>query len=559
MAGDIEPLPKARVAPPPSTDIEPISRAGMVPGAEYSAEPVPPYRPGPREEMRGFRSGGNILGDEGDFLPGPAGMRIATETAGAALGGIAGQKMAGQPGLRLGEAVGAAGGALLSEVFDPTEEPIKNALTAGGFTAATGLTSEVGTIGLRKALGKPHEAGQALIRELEKQGKVPPAGAVLDSSFAQDAQSFGGGAFFIGRRVAKALDEAQDVTSQNFKSYISDFQRYHNGAKIAFAAAEKHLAQSGLANARMVQVDPEVIKVLAPAVEIWKRQGVADKFPADLAWITQLDPATVKNLKLTPNEAASLETLLYNRARELRATAGDISTAADAKKLSATVQSVAERVQLATDDAINQAIKNQKLPASYRQELAQGKALWKQWREGQRVEDMFVASTADLAGATPKTRGEALLRQLDKVTREERRLGKELVSPSIKQNVRNYALALQAAKSSSGEGAFKLSVRQMQLVGLSTAAGYLGGGGAGLATGMVFSALSPPALAWVFTNPTANRLMITGLKAEPGSALAARTAREFASLLAANGWMPPERPEAVQPIPSSDASDIGVE
>lgn len=529
--------------------IEPIGREQAPQAGAFVIDEIPKPTPvPPLSDQLGWMSNYEYYGVP--ELPTKEIARTGVETGGAFLGSAIGRRLAGPVGMRVGEAVGAGAGSLVSETFDPTANPAKTAAVAMGFTAGTGTIAEGLTRFLRWSLGKPHEAGQALIDNLALHNEVPPAGAVLDGPFAKDAQSVGGAAFFVGRRIEDAIEKDITLTSQNVKDYVSSFQRFHDGAKIGFKRADQMLADAGLADTRMVNVEGKTVLSIQDALKVWRDKGVLDQFPADLGWLARFNPnlPMPKNIPLTVNEAGALETLLYNRARAVATTPSEVVTEAAAKKLSVALKNVAAKVGQNVDDAIDLAIANEKLPADYRALMAQSKELWKTWRQGNIIEDMYLSASKDLTATTPITESKALINQLDNIIRQEKELkmkpGSGLITDEQKANIRKYALALQAAEESGHVGSFKLAARQGQLVGWTGLGGYLLGGTAGALTGASFVLAAPPALAFLFTNSEANALMIRGLRAEPGTATAGRISRELLTLLAANGYMPPERPSA---------------
>jgi hypothetical protein len=552
-------------------EIDPIGKKSKDEGEGFVIDPIPRPTPpptGPDADTAWMSNERYYSTQVPGFLPsGPEAARLGIETGSTYLGGAVGARVAGPLGMRVGEGVGAFAGSLASETVDPTSSPFKTAGTAAAFTLATGAAASGATITLRKMLGKPHEAGQALIDNLAAHGEVPPAGAVLDGPFVKDAQSFGGGAFFVGRRVQDALTDAAAFTSQNAKAYVSSFQRYNDGAKKGFARADNLLRVSGLGDGRIVEVDSQAIKSLNTALEVWRREGMLDMFPAELGWLARFNPniPMPKTIPLTVNEAAALESLLYNRARAIVATPSELATAADGAKLSSAMMDVASGVQAKIDEATNKAIQNNLLPVEYRKYMLQAKELWRVWKQGELMEDMLYKASKDLVSSSPKVQSSSLLNQLDQIVKRERDIGRELLSPEQKKSLRTYAIALGAAKESAGEGAFKITARAGQMVGWTAILGAAGGIHGGLAA-VAPVALAPPALAFLFTNKQSNALMIRGLHASPGTAAGARITRELLTLLAANGYVPPEHvleikrqdtlsPETI-PIPTAPGGGI---
>lgn len=508
------------------------------------------------------------------ILPsGPEAGRTAVETgssfvlgtAGAILGGRVSQPVMGQ---RVGEAVGAGIGSLASESFHPTAEPLNTAITAFNFTLASGYLASGGAKALRWTMGHPHESGQELIDVLTKYGKAPPAGAVLDGPLAADLQSFGGSAFFFGNRIKNALEGGMDTVSKDIKGYLSTFQRYHNGAKEGYQLADDMLKNAGLTDTRFVNVPGEVLTTLHEPLEVWAKNVDPKRFSPGLKVLMETVRGMQatglprpKFIKMSVNEAKSIETLLHNRAREMQIAKVNEISASGGKELGVEIYKLADTVTKHIDEAIDGKIMNYALPVQYRDIMMRSNVLWKQWTQGTEIEEMVLAASKDLTADVPKGQGLTLLNQLDNLVRRENEIGRadSILTKQQKTNIRSYATALQTLEKSGAQGQFKLAGRQGQLVGYSAVAGYfLGGGsaqGAGLGalSSMAFIFTAPPALAFMFTNETANALLLRGLKMKPGTAASFRLVRELTTLLAARGWVPPETVDTLpQPYHGSD-------
>ena len=487
-------------------------------------------------------------------------MRIGTETgmsfAGGTLGAIGGTAVGGPPGgvvgMRAGEALGAGLGSLMSEVFDPTKEPLKEAAKAAGITLGTGIIASGGTGILRKLIGKPHEGGKELINIMAAQGKVPLPGAVLESEFVRNTQSFGSAAFGTNELLKKAQAEMEDITSAAVRDYVSGFQRFHDSSKLLFADVDAALAKplpgtttgivgtpiSGTAalptaapGAKwMLKGDDKARDAMIDVINNWiHRSGRADAMPTGLQKMYAWSQGGARPT-FTFEETQQVYEALFNKARNLDFAARnrDVTEIAGTNT-AAYVREQAQRVKKAFDEQIDHAIASKNIDADTKVKLQAARANWNFWLEGQEMERMIAAATKDIEGRAVM-KGSALLNEIDKLARLDAKVGTTTISKGTIDNLRRYAIASRAVEESGKQGAFVLAGRVGQLVGLT---GMLGGAAAG-ATGFgavaSFPLLAPHVIAWTFSNPHASALMIRGLKLEPGSAAAARAARELFAL-----------------------------
>lgn len=482
--------------------------------------------------------------------------------AGGIAGGVAGGLLTRTPvgttaGIRAGETGGAFLGSLLSETFDPTPHPITEAAKAAGIVLGTGLVVDAGAGVFKRLIGKPHEGGQELLRLMEAEGKVPLPGAVLESEFIRNTQSFGSAAFGTSELLKKAQMEMEGVTSTAVKNYVSGFQRYHDSAKNLFAEVDRALATplptqatavtgnalTGSAAQQMtapgarffLKGDEKARDAILDVARNWvNRTGRADAMPSGLqkmhAWAEAGGPAP----KFTFEETQQVYDALFNKARILDQAAKnkDVSEVAGTNT-AAYIREQAMRVKKAFDDQLDAAINSKAIDPETKGKLAAARANWQQWVMGQEVERIVSASTHDVAG-NGIVSGKKLLNELDKLAKLDRQVsGRDYVtlSKEITNNVRRYALAAEAVEKSGKQGAYALAGRAGQLIGVMGALGAATGGIGAVAGGILsFPLLAPHVVAYTFANPHAASLLIRGLKVEPGTAAAGRIGRELFAL-----------------------------
>jgi hypothetical protein len=490
-----------------------------------------------------------------------AGMgRMALETGGAALGGTAGFVAGGPFGERVGEGVGAGVGSILSNVFDPQKEPVKEAILTGMTMTATGaLASGLGGT-MRGLTGKPTDVGLKVAAMMEKRGEIPPASAVFDSGFIRDMQSIGSAAFAVGHRVEQVNQRAISAASTDLAEYANSFSRYYTGAKQAFAKAEALLPG---ADKRIIPISRDVIEATEGLISTWEREGMMAKAsPLVHELQAVLANPNIRGVKLSIQDAQELESMLFTRAREMERSAKMGNVDAGGTSLISKRYDMAYDVRAAIDGTVDGLIANRQIPTIAKPLLAEGRAMWKMWKQGELVETMVAQATKDIEGDA-LVKGERLLSEIDKIAKKQEGLTftgagrkQDLLSDEVLNNMRRYAQVLKAVEQSGREGGFQLAARRGQLVGITKMAAVGGGTGAavggaagvpvGAAVGAAMGVLTPPALAYIFSNRQAMGLLLRGMKLEPGSALAVRTARELSTLLVKNGVAPAESADTTE-------------
>lgn len=454
--------------------------------------------------------------------------RVGIETAGAFVGGGIGARF-GQLGMRVGESVGAGTGSLIANVVDPLADPAAQAFLAGSSTFLTGGLASAGTGVTRKLVGKPHEAGIALSYIMARKGKLPMAGAALESDFIRNAETIGGTAFGTSELLKKTREEAADVTAEAIKGYVSGYQRFQRSAELAFQ--EYDIATRNLG---VITIPDDALNALKDVVAASQvTRGAAGSLDTHLLKVKSWMEDETKQFRIafTLDETQKIYGSLYDKARalELRAARGDAGDKAD----HGFIMDQAAKVRKIFDDEIDKAVANKAVDPEIRRQLRLGQASWKHWQEGKELELMLTRSTDDLAGEG-NVQFKKLGRKLDEVIRRERETGTQLLSPNTKEAFRRYILAGKSVEDSGKAGAYGFIGRVGQLAGL-TGLGYgLSGPGAALFLG-------PHALAFIFSNETARGLLMRGLRLDPGSAAALRAGRELATLLVENNVLEPER------------------
>lgn len=535
-------------------------------GAVTGRAQVPPTR----NDIRGSGSP-----DQG------AAFRLGTETGGSFLGGSLGALAGGATGtlirpgvgtstgaavgLRAGETAGAFLGSLVGEAFDPTPHPLEEAAKTAGITLGTGLLSEGGGSIFRKLIGKPHEGGQALLGLMQAKGQVPLPGAVLESEFVRNAQSFGSAAFGTSELLKNAQARMEGVTSQAVREYVSGFQRYHDSAKNLFADIDTALSTplptqttamvgnslSGAASTPVtapgarffLKGDERARDAVLDVAQNWvNRSGRADAMPTGLQKMYQWSKDNVVP-KFTFEETQQVYDALYNKARALdRAAKNQDVTEIAGTNTAAYVREQAKRVKNAFDDQLDNAINSKMIDPDTKAKLVAARANWGMWVQGQELERMVASATKDIEGNGP-VKGSKLLNEMDKLAKDDAKIGgKPTLDKGVRENLRRYALAAQAVETSGKQGAFSLVGRIGQMAGIGgmMAGGTVAGGAGGLAF------IGPHILAATFANQKASALLIRGLRVEPGTAAALRISRELFSVWEKEGLVGPNYDEGPQ-------------
>lgn len=551
-------------------------RADTPGGALTGITRVPPARndirgAGSPDQGSAFRLGAET---GGSFLGGSVGALLGGAGGAAASRGGPGTGIGATAGLRVGEALGAGAGSLLAEVFDPTPEPFHEAAKAAGFTFGTGLIASGLTGGARRLLGKQSEGGQYLMQIMQKSGEVPTPGAVLDSEFVKNTQSFGSAAFGTNELLKEAQSKAEGITSEAARQYVSGFQRYHESASKAFEAVDMALAAPRVPGSTQILANvPGNLAMTAPGSRFWlkgderardamldvaenwvNRTGRADAMPSGLqkmyAW-AKGGPAPV----FTFNETQQVYDALYNKARALdRAAKNNDVTELAGTNTAAYVREQAKRVKDAFDTQLDEAINSKAVDPKIKDLLASARGNWKLWSEGQELERMLASSTKDLAG-DGTIKGSKLLNELDKIIKEDQKVSngrRPTLSKDTTEGIRRYAMALKSLEDADKAGGYVFAGRMGQLVGISSMVGGAFGGSAAVTGAGLFMSVAPHVIAWSFSNPKAASLLIRGLRVEPGTASGMRLTRELLSLWEKEGLVGPNYEEGPQELPSTN-------
>lgn len=497
-----------------------------------------------------------VGGDEPERAPAGPAARIAAETMGAALGGTigaAGGALTRSPtlsgvGMRAGEAGGAFLGSLFAEAFDPTEAPLQTAAESAAFTAVTGAVASGTAAVFRRMIGQPTEAGKTILKIMEKEGKVPPPGAVLpETSIAQSIQSIGSAEAFWGRSVKEHVLDTGLAITKNVKHYVTDFYRYKKGADKAFKQWDEVTARLGYSHPAWVK--PEVFDALEIAVKEWERLGLMSKVDSSLLKSIQHAQAQralaaetgqqIDRISLSLTEAEAARTFLYNRARAMAGSTPAEKGAVAGQDFARAYRSMAEDVGNAIDDAITSGVKNGKISTAERGLITGGRQLWKQWKQGEAILEELAVPLKAAGRREGPLKAQRIETAINNIEQMEAKFGRPVISSTQKAHLAGLMRALRAVEESGKSSAFTLAVRTGQLASLTINVPRAKGFG-DVVSGVLMT-LSPAAFTFLTTNPKAASLLIRGLRLDPGSATAARVGRELLTLMAREGFAPPER------------------
>lgn len=486
-----------------------------------------------------------------------AGMRMGIEGAASFGLGSIGSRLGGPVGMRLGEGAGAFGGSLLSEFVDPTAHPLDTASMAGGLTLATGAASSAGANLMRRMLGKPGATGQFIRDIATRKGQVPPPGVVLESEFAQQAQSFGSAAFLLKDSIKQKLESISGLVGDDLRNWISGFQRYPELARKLFGEVDQALGSSGT----RLMLDREVRDAAMPSINIFRRQGVPDNMPTGLQKLRNMAEGDTF-ASLTFKEAQDVATVLFARARALERAAVIDPTKTGGTNVAALVRDQAMKVRKGIDREIDEMIANKAIPNDVKTKLLGARENYAKWMEGEEVADLVLKASTDLATGHGKVGGKQLQAGLDAILREQEEKGITMISPVAAKNLQRYADALEAIEKSGQSTGFQFISRGMQLGGAASVIGGVVGlsGGVLGGTGLI---AAPHVMSFLFSNDKAASMLIRGLKMEPGSAAAARLSRELLTLLAQENIVPlpreglPGSPQSFNETPAGGVTGRG--
>lgn len=465
---------------------------------------------------------------------GPAEQRTGIEATFGGAGAAAGSLLGGI-GEPLGAGVGGVAGSLVSEVFDPTQQPIKEALQTGAIAAATAGLSLFGAGAFRYMLGKPSANGQHLLNILELEGKVPTAGAVLEGSLAKNMQAIGSADAFFGKRVQEAVKADGNVVTDRVRNYVSSYQRFYGGAKEGFKIWDNTANQLLGPQAQIVALDRGVIDKLKSADRVWTSEGAAVDFPLrsmldDIA-AREANGETINAFRATLEQAEAVRQLLHQRAAALSGTARTEGAQAIGQDVARAVRDTAYRVGDDINVAIDHAVRDGRIPEQTRGILKESQAMWQQWKQGEAIQDAIGDTLKHSQRSGEPITSENIFSALKQIDADSKKLKRAIITPEQEAHLMGMAKALQANESAAHNANFNMTVRAGQLFTLS--------GGAGSTAAMVPFALVPSALGWIVRDPTASALLIRGLRLPAGSRAAVQAAEQLGTMLAKEGFLAP--------------------
>jgi hypothetical protein len=388
----------------------------------------------------------------------------------------------------------------------------------------------------------------------------------MESEFIRNAQSIGSSAYGTGQMLKNAVEEGAELTSDTARAYADGFTRFKLASERAFADVDNIIG----GNLVTLKGTPDVVLGLRDVAEAMAKNRGSDTMIEShlqkvLAWSRSSKGGKIATAtpSFTMAETQKVYGSLYDKAMALdRKAAGPNATANDTRDAEYT-RNLAAKVKGAFDRQFDQLITLKGLPPEEKIKLQLARSAWAHWIAGQEVHSMISKSAPDLAGGGPIV-GKKLLAQLDNVLKREKDTKSRLLPPNVVDNVRKYAIALEANDKAGRATQYAFIGRNAQMIGLLGIGGHLMGlpTSFGVGSAMIFTA--PHILAYAFSNDTFNRWLIRGMRAKPGSAEAMRAGREMLSIMAANGWVPPERIQQMnegmtrdpETVPTRDAGGI---
>lgn len=467
---------------------------------------------------------------------GPTEKRLGFEMGGAGAGAAIGGATLGPPGALLGTFLGGVAGSLAAESVDPTQQPIKEALTTGAVSAAFQGAGEAPIKMFRYMLGKPSANGQHLLDIMEARGLVPPAGTVLEGSLAKNMQAIGSSDAFYGKKVQQAVLDSGNVVTDDLRNFISSYQRYYGGAKEGFKIWDNSAKQLLGSEADIVALDRGVIDKLKAAQRTWDSVGAAVDFPLrkmldDLATAEARSGGQFSAFRVNLEQAEAVRQLLHQQANALAGTARTETGQAVGKDVAQAIRNAAYKVGDDIEYALDLAVKDGRIPLQTRAILTESREMWKQWKIGEALQNEFidVLKLNERNGAPIAS--DTIYAALKNLEQESRRMHKSILSAGETARLESIGKALQAVETSGHSTQFTMAVRAGQLFSIS--------GGAGLGANALAMTLVPAALGFIVRNPETSALLIRGLRLPAGSAAGVRAAYQLQAILQKEGYLAP--------------------
>lgn len=484
----------------------------------------------------------------GGFVPNAALGRVSAETVGGTAGAILGARVAGPAGEIAGSGIGGAAGSLVSELWDPTAHPVVEAVNAG---AAQALGAGVGVAGistLRKLIGKPNEAGQWLLAAAEKEGRVPPPGAVLpDSTLIHLMESIAQADTFTGQKIKDALVRTNGAMTDEIRAMVTSYARTKMEADRAFKNWD-NLLKTRIGDSSLVSVDDATYKALIPLIKGWEELGLLSKLDNGLVQKVKMAQQAMENGQNIPklmslSEAEAARTLFYRASMEAAKGAMNARKTVGGGDFARAYRDFGAEVGKQMDEAISYAVKRDWLPLDARAELQGARNLWTKWKQGEAVLDELTIPLQAAERRDGPLKADELFSALKRLDQTAEKIGHPVISKEQEQVLTGIARAMKQVETAAEGKSFTWVVRMGQL-SLVTGGAFAGGPGGALAGTAV--AMTPTLLNWILTNPKTASWIIRGMQVDAGTAAGTRLARQFLSAAMKEGLVPPSRDFAEQ-------------
>jgi hypothetical protein len=385
----------------------------------------------------------------------------------------------------------------------------------------------------------------------EARGEIPlPASVLNEGSAANLLETIGRNDFLLGQRVKDQAKKIGGIATEEVSQWVNDALRTKALSNKGFAEWDAFV-EKNLGNARMVTVPKTTIDAILPIVKVWESNGLVHQLDPTLVRTVQRIQAAVaagtpiSGVRLTMAEAESARSLLYNNARERMAMAANDRAAVGGETLAMATKKEAQTVSASMDAAMENGVQGKlyggalqgsarvggipSIPVDVRANLAGARELWKKWKQGEVIMDELTIPIASAARKDGNLTSTDIFSALKRIDKQEEKFGSTLIDGTQRNYLTGMARAMQANEAAGKSGGFAyLAVRGSQ-IGLIT--------GGIWASGVPFLALTPATFAFVTTNPTAAKWLISGMRAGPGTAAGARATRELSTLLVANGYL----------------------
>lgn len=425
---------------------------------------------------------------------------------------------------KLGSAVGAGLGSIAAEPVDPTQAPLTEALKTAAFQGTGEIISGlVGRLMNPSTLSKEGAVYYDMLKSSGREDLVLP-GRASNSSILQAAQDMAQQSKFMGGRVLKIMEAAnkqfQDLGTEYAERFLAEKaigkQKYQQFDQVAKQPVDFTIA-SGISKALRREYGVRLEGTVLPPAGLTNALNKVD----------ELRKAQLAGKQISFNEVQGVQQDLWAIWQ-----ANQEKDPATGRSLIRLIDGLDKSMEASARAAGSNAYKLYKEANAHYQIGKQGtmmETLLSKARIGQTGADQFgFINPATLANQF----ADKNLKNLPvKLSDEQIAFWRDLAT-AMKANAGHESFMRVMAMGAEFGGTISLATMAAQGNAIS---------GAGLITSIM--TLAPSALAVATTNPTFKKLILEGIRVQPGTAAAFNVARRLGNLIVQEHWAPPHRIE----------------